>query len=480
MVDTIHAGTDLPADDRAGAALPRPPDISHPPLRLLATPAAHAGIGAVGQAAEVTILDLATPPGPSATRADLALNLAALAMPEELAQMRGWLDAAGLDRLPVVAWTGSPLTLLPVLAGLMHETRADAGRARHAAGLLRIELDRVQARFRALESFAYSIGGPTRSLALDWPAEGMTLRGDAGPGHQGGQAAQGAIRQNLPLDASSIAAVELWFPNADATDAARLTVGLHDREDVLSPLVLDPLSVAAGGGWLRFTGGPMVGRDAQDCTLVIHGPLEDVDIGLSMPVPDPAFHAQGLAEETDRVLALRVWRAVSQLALPALPGPAADAARTSRILPSELPRPALLAVPGDASDHVVTSFWAREDAILVHPSARGPVCALLQRIPLPVPQHVSAIIHVAHAAAPVIGFAIGCLPPGHLSQDDWQRHLGPWTYLAPGSWGEVHAFAAPAAGSSCDLILATCVAGAARNDNAWALFRGFRMVWGAS
>lgn len=379
------------------------------------------------------------------------------------------LAARGLTHLPVAVWQGEPAALLAPLAAALAAARRDAGEARRAAALLRRESEALNRRFKALEGFAWTLGGPAASLALSWP-----------PGAEAGAAtADAPIRQALPVDVSALAAVELLAPELTDDEARSLDVAIEDAEGRRHPLVLAETSVERGDGWLRFAADLPLAIDPQDGTLVASGAPADAVFGLGPPVPDPAFAVQGLAVPEPATLALRVWKGVTGSAGAMAPtAPPVSGLLHERLMPSDLPEPAIIARPRSAHDHVEADFWVKENAFLVHPSARGPVCALVARVPVAGIERASALIHAAHPRSAVLGFALGFAATGQATPDNWDEFLGDWVYLAPGSWGEVQA--RPKArgartGRMCDLLLATCVAGDAPNDNGWALFRGFRL-----
>ncbi|MRX51396.1 hypothetical protein GI374_13280 [Paracoccus sp. S-4012] len=433
-----------------------------PPLRVLAAD----GIDLAAAAAALPGLEVV----PAAQAGGDGRARLCLVAPGADADAQAALEAAGLGHLPRVVWNGDPAALVAGMGARLEAALADAGAARRSAALLRREQEALNRRFKALEGLAWALGGPQASLALDWPPGPATATVPEG---------SATLRQALPVDVSGLAAVDLLLPELTPEEAGEVVVAIEDSEGHLHPLALAATSVERADGWLRFAAETPLPVDPQDGVLLAEGLPEGTIIGLGHPVPDPDFAAHGLEGGDGCTLALRVWKGITGTAGSMAPtAPAVAGLVHERLLPADLPRPALIARPRAARDHVATDFWAKENAVLVHPSTAGPVCARLARVPVAGVQRASAVVHAAHPRSGVLGFAMGFAAPGQATSDNWQQFLGPWTYLAPGSWGEVHAPPQPSAarmGRSCDLLLATCVAGEATNESAWALFRAFRL-----
>lgn len=382
---------------------------------------------------------------------------------------RDALVAAGLAHLPVAVWQDDPAGLVLALATTLEATLADAGAARRASALLRRENEALNRRFKALENFVWTLGGPHTSLALSWaPGAGIAL--PSGEGRK--------VRQRLPIDVSALAAVELLLPEADPEDAATLDVAIEDSEGRCHPLQLATGAAWRMDGWLRFATEQPLSIDPQDGALVITAPQADMIFGLGLPVPDPDFTADGLEGAGEATLALRVWKGIAGTAGQMAPtAPAIAGLQHERVMPSDLPAPTLLAKPTETHDYVKTEFWTREDAFLVHPSENGPVCAVIPRVPAGSLQRLSAVVCNGRSDSAVLGFALGFAPAGQATAENWPDFIGEWLFLPPEGWGEVHApprRSDMTGGQLWDVLLASCVAGNASDDGAWALFRAFR------
>lgn len=424
------------------------------------------------------LLSVATDKAPEdpSLRAAIAPARAMLSPRASLTKAQQFAAAAGLPDLPVLPLEDAASALPAALAARLLNAERDAGIARRNAALLRRESEETHRRLNTLERFIWGLGGPRQMQALHWPAsEHSAYVSDA----------DSVLTQRLPIDSPGITAVDIWLPDAGKADAQALSVALIDSEGNAHPMLLDDGALRRDDGWLRFIARAPIPGDRQDCRLQISGAGPQLGIGLGAAVPDPDFALQGTkiegeGERGDRTLALRVWRAVGGAGLTITEGTAERPANTSaqRLRPADMPRPSLLASPRAATDHVSTSFWPNEDAILVHPSVAGPVCAMLQRVPIAGLTRFSAVIQSARHDGPPLAFALGVAQTGTITEDDWDSHLGPWVTLPPGAWGEVHAplSATSLAGRLCDVVLATAVAGGTSNNHAWALFRSFRAV----
>lgn len=482
-IDGLAAEADADAADLTlrGEDIVSPTDIPVPsPTAAIAAPMillmgeAPNGLAAALPGFVLRTVDAAQTPDAN-LRAALAPALAIVAATGREAEARSYADALGLPDIAVLPAADAAIALPRALATRLAVAERDAGQARRAAAVLRRETEAVNRRLHAIERFMYSLGGPRLSQALQWPPAEQIINAEA----------EGTVlTQRLPIDSPGITGVDLWLPDADEVSARALGVAIEDSEAVRHPLTLDEVSLGRDDGWLRFGSDEPLSGDRQDCRLIVEHIPHGLGVGLGPAVPDPLFAVQG-GPETERVLALRVWRAIAGSTLNAIgAGTAigrgrAEGTVAKRVMPADLPRPLLLASPKAAVDHISTAFWQQEDAILVHPSSRGPVCAMLQRVPLANLSRLSAVVHAPRRDGPPLSFALGVAPSGGISEEDWDEFIGPWVTLPPGGWGEVQASLrrAPLPGRLCDIVLATAVSGGASNENAWALFRAFRAVW---
>lgn len=406
-------------------------------------------------------------------------------LPEDAAPLAGvvpvgddlaGLDAAGFTGLPVVrvADVGSlSQDLAELLADKLDAARRDAAEARRAAALLRRETEEQIRRMRMLENFTHALGGPRHLKALDWAPSSFFLE------------LSGAVTQRLPLNAVALAAVDLWLPDAEPEEAAATMIELLDGDATPIAQLSAERSVGSGAGaWVRFSAERPLAGPARDVILrVVPPPQRAVALGLSTPVPDQRFAVHmGDAAIADASLAVRVWRADYLATLPPVNGPAGalspvDAGRRVQSLTlRDLGTPELLFRPPLATDYVATAYWEREDAVLLHPSADGPVCAVLRDVDVSLVSGISALVQVAHRDAPVLGFAVGACPRGFATSENWRDHIGPYVFLPPGGWGECHHVIPAAVGARTDVLLSTMIAANRSNDNAWALFHTLRLA----
>lgn len=378
---------------------------------------------------------------------------------------------------------GEPRTfsesVISLLLGELNSARREIGEARLAAARLRTESMGTTARLREIETLLYTLGNPQLVNALSWQPTGQMLHLGAGQ----------SLSQFLPVNAVGLTAVDLWFPGVVMPMIDAFSVMLEDASGAIYPMQAAQPDMGLETGWLRFTLPEPVEGVGRNCKLHIEMTDDSsLTLGLSQPVPDPDFRATGaggpLADET---LALRAWQSLGGVRLPScspkISGSQAVSIAESKFVPaSSLPAPEIFARPLQAADHVSTAHWENENAILVHPSRKGPVCAILRDIDLAGLSHVSALVTVGHARAPSLNFAIGVAPHGAVDEDGyWQRRMGPWVSGLPAQgWAQAHCIPVEPITGRADLLLAVSLAADVPNDLSWGLFRGFRVSRGAS
>ncbi|MFN3526040.1 MAG: DUF6212 domain-containing protein [Paracoccus sp. (in: a-proteobacteria)] len=411
------------------------------------------------------------PPAPGTT------CLAAIATPAGRTATQAMLAEHGMFGLPLIEvdpgltdeLSGRVTTLL---LERLSRTETEAAESRSTAAMLRRENIATTTRFREIESFLYCLGNPHVSRSLTWEPEGTIC--DILP--------ETSVVQPLPLNIVSITAIDLWLPELLRNRVHSLGVSLLDSNGNRHELTETHDDLKMGSGWVRFVLGGAVAGDARNCTLVVqnNGPAK-LPVGMGVRTPDPRFAAQGEGMPGDQVLALRIWKALAGAEIPdnraaAVIDPRWDMA--ARFLaPSSLPRPEIFAMPSSAQDYITADFWENEDAIIVHPSRIGPVCAVIRDVPLRGLRQLTAVVTVGHAQAPTMNFAIGVAPHGALGRDGyWQGCLGPWLHgLPPHGWAQVHCVPAQPI-ERADIFLATSLVQDMPNDLSWGLFRGFRAV----
>ncbi|MFD1911349.1 DUF6212 domain-containing protein [Halodurantibacterium flavum] len=397
--------------------------------------------------------------------------------PDQADAVSGAASVAGFAGIPVLAVAATEpqalaRALLTLLSDARREAEEDAAEARAAAALLRKESQALNRQFRSVENFLHALGNPEYSVALSWPAGPSVI-----------ELAEGqTLTQKLPVNVLGTAAADLWLPEGLLTPDA-LEIQLLDTAGNaygLSPLLP---AAGAGAGWLRFVLPEPVNSLPADCSLrMTWAGADTLAIGLGLPVPDVAFaaHAGTLAQPA--TLALRLWKSLPGVRLPPVTpltpsGQMTGLQAGALILPSALPAPAIFSQPSSATDFMAVEFWHKEDAVFIHPSASGAVCAIIRDIEVGSVTHLSALVNVGHDRSPVLNFAIGAAPQGAVDADGyWQRRLGPWlTGLPPRAWGEAHCIPVEPVEGRMDILLAVTLAGGGPNDMSWGMFRGFRI-----
>ncbi|SMO97825.1 DUF6212 domain-containing protein [Paracoccus laeviglucosivorans] len=368
-------------------------------------------------------------------------------------------------------------SIIQLLLGELKSARRDIGEARMAAAQLRSESMGTKARLREIENLLYSLGNPQISNALTWQPTGKMLSLTAGQ----------SVSQLLPINAVGLTAIDLWFPEVVMPMIEEFSVVLQDSSGRIYPTQVASPDMGLETGWLRFNLPEPIEGIGRDCHLRIEMADEGrLSLGLSQAVPDPIFRANGeTGPLADEALALRAWQSLGGVRLPScsptISGNQAVSITESRFIPaSSFPEPEVFSLPFQASDHVSTAHWEKEDAILVHPSRTGAVCAILRDVDMAGLSHISALVTVGHSRAPNLNFAIGVAPHGVVDEDGfWQRRMGPWvTGLPARGWAQAHCIPVEPITGRADLLLAVSLAADVPNDLSWGLFRGFRISRG--
>lgn len=368
-------------------------------------------------------------------------------------------------------------TLLGIFADEVAAAHRRTGEARAIAAQFRADSLTTTTRLREIENLLYSLGNPQLVSTLAWPPTGRMLVLEP----------EQSVEQALPLNAVSLSAIDLWFPQVVLPQIGDLAAEIRDASGQAHVLYAAIPDMGIETGWVRFVLDEPVAGVGRDCRLRLSWTGgEDLTIGLGLPVPDPRFRA-GISAGTapEETLALRVWQSLGGVRLPACTpaftgGGTTTIRRAEFVLPSALPRPEVFALPMTAQDHVSTDFWSKEDAIFVHPSRQGAVCAIIRGVDLAGLSHVAALVTVGHARAPNLNFAIGVAPHGRVDEDGfWQRRLGPWvTGLPARGWGQAHCIPVEPITGKADILMAVSLATDVPNDLSWGLFRGFRFSRG--
>ncbi|SDX45828.1 hypothetical protein SAMN05444336_105171 [Albimonas donghaensis] len=350
--------------------------------------------------------------------------------------------------------------------------RRDAAQSRAAAALLREETETLQSAFAELESFAYALGAPNFSTVASIPATGMPLVLE--------QSRARAVVQHIPSDLRGLVAVDLNILNNRAKGAQTLRLMLRDRNGTVFART-DPIACAGlKTGWTRFNFGTAVEVASRDAELVIEldprGEKGGVWFALGPAAPAERLRAAGPdgAPLADAPLALRAYRGTPGARLPRLMGEPEGATGASLLMPRDAPRPRrLLTESEDGSPGV--KFWPKENAILVHPPAKGCTFGVIKKVAVENLVGVDAMVNVQNPHAPAINFALGAAPSSDSSARDPMDVIGDWITLGPRQWGEAHAWWDKPITGEVDLILATSIARGEPSDTCWALFRAFRL-----
>ena len=390
------------------------------------------------------------------------------------------LSESGHHGLPVIEVDPDQPELLAdrvtaLLVERLQRSETAAAESRESAALLRRENISGAVRFREIESFLHALGNPHVARSLHWEPSGALTE----------LAAEGSVSQLLPLNIVSITAIDLWLPERVHAQKCELQVLLQDSTGDAHALAEIPDEMRIGSGWVRFALPTAVQGDARNCALVVRnlGPARLV-VGLGMRMPDARFSAQGETMPGDQVLALRVWKALAGASIPERrEKPMIDPRleMTARVLqPSALPAPEIFAMPTSALDYITADFWEAEDAIMVHPSRSGPVCAVIRDVPMRGLLQLSAVVTAGHAQSPNLNFAMGVTPQGAISRNGiWESCLGAWVHGLPAAgWAQVHCVPTAPITDRADIYLATSLAQDMPNDHSWGLFRSFRAVTG--
>ncbi|CAM3315988.1 DUF6212 domain-containing protein [Paracoccus nototheniae] len=408
--------------------------------------------------------------------------LAVLVAPDAVAAAEARLAEQGLVGVPVIAVdSGRPGELADRLSGLLvarlHRVEREAGDSRTAAAMLRRENTAIVTRFREIEGFLHSLGNPQISRSLTWEPVGRVCI----------LPPQGSLLQHLPVSIVNISAIDLWLPEVSRAQQADLKAALVDGAGRTHPLIVTQDDLKLGTGWVRLAMDAAVQGDARDCALTLkNGGTSALVVGMGMRTPVTRFAASGEGMPGDQVVALRAWKALAGVMLPET-GTAIGAGEMPRdmlprfLSPSSLPRPEIFAMPHAAPDYITGDFWENEDAVIVHPSRSGPVCAIIRDVPLRGLRQLTAVVTVGHPRAPNLNFAIGVTPHGALGRDGyWEGCLGPWLHALPArGWAQVHCVPQMPI-DRADIYLAASLAQDLPNDLSWALFRGFRVVTDAA
>ncbi|WP_304617902.1 DUF6212 domain-containing protein [Paracoccus sp. (in: a-proteobacteria)] len=407
--------------------------------------------------------------------------LAALVSPMNAPGWRLRLRERGLADLPVIEVDpASPERASQNLFGLLSQrmlaAERELGEMRAASAMLRREGQSDKTRFRAIESFLYALGEPQIARILSWEPTGVI-------GHM---TRDTVLLQRLPIDAVSITAVDLWLPDLPRNRDLGLTVAVIDANGETLEMTEAYGGQETRSGWVRYLLDAPLPGDPRNCSLMLrYTGAARLAVGMGPRVPDPRFAAKGDGFDNDMVLALRVWKAVAGASLPDEPlvlhSPLGDGRHARFLSAGELPEPELFAKPASATDYVTADYWENEDAIMVHPSRSGPVCAVLRDVALPRLSHITAVVTVGHPQAPNLNLAVGVAPAGLVGRDGfWQGRIGPWVHGLPAlGWAQAHCVPSEPIRDRADIFLAASLAHDGPNDLSWALFRGLRVVTGA-
>jgi hypothetical protein len=344
---------------------------------------------------------------------------------------------------------------------------------------LRREYEDLQSSFFRLEHFAYSLGGPQLQLGEQHnPAtETVHLKQHDGV----------FLTQALTTSIKGLVAVEVYIHGVTAANSCGvLELALTDKMGTTQAstyLRISNLTL----GWNKFMFGKPVDCSDREGMITLRltdtAPDSFVTLGVGRPTAVPELRL--VAPEgtpPDAPLAFKSWRGIPGTRVPATdPSRCGSTVEFSR--PSTLPFPCVLHCSDTKISFTPVQFWAKENAVLAHPPARGITIGAIENVAVTDLRRIRAVIHNGHREAPLISFGLKALPNGASLADRIDIQSGAassfrWTTLPPDCWGEVNFECDTPISGNIDIILAALVADGSSNQMAWALFRGFELHLG--
>ena len=414
-----------------------------------------------------------------------------------------WLDSirTGVIALPDDPQGADLLALAGRLGALLNArlgaARRLAAEARTMLAHLRRDQAELQDTFLATEQFLYDLGGPKLSLCLDTPRAGggdgadlITLGTDPSAG--GARRRTKGIKigtplidvcQHLACSISGLAAIDIFL--AKVSGSGRIEAQIHDLSGVLVARTQMPLPPATHPGWHRLRFDTAIAGFAREggvtLRLVPDRPRTLVMAQLALGTAHPLVHLRAhgpagpaAAPLSEAPLALRVWRGLPGIRLPAPVHEGTGAPRSRLLGPHEVPQATLLRSDAPIPGAEALEGGAQDDGIVLHPPAQGLSIALIENVPAHSLTRLCALVHNTDPEGPGLRVAITAVPAGAGRLIAPEPLLTSWTAVPPGLWAEVHATPEPITGNA-DLVIAVMQATGPSTRTGRAVFRGVRL-----
>ncbi len=372
----------------------------------------------------------------------------------------------------IVEDTADTETVLRVVIDVLAQIQKDLSQSEQAARQdvteLRLHAERVQDNLTATEAFLHDALVPQFSCLLDWaPTEGCAELGDT------------PVVQPVPVPSRGVMAVEVHV--AECAVGGRIQMRLTDPGGQQLGVAEQPV-VSGQSGWFRFQLDAGLDGPPRDLSLE----LVSREATLKLSLADPGLFQDVHLTGHGAPAALRVYRGLPGLRLPALNEPRSDlpADGVSRlILPTDLgdvtPLPWIAGRLPRALRRTPDPVRIRKEgdppAIVMRPSITRPSVAVLGGLRCERLDHLTGIVHHARTDSFPVSFAIGVAEPGTITTAAGaMKLLGEWMSVMPGGWAEVHVRPKDPISGLVDILLATAMPNAPYNSGGAAQFRGFR------
>lgn len=286
------------------------------------------------------------------------------------------------------------LVLGPLAAALIG-AQADAQASRAEAAALRTDFMQLQSQFGAAEDFLYTAFAPRFVCARAWElaeskaaAEGQTYV------------------QRLPTGSSGLVAVDIWMAGAGQAELQfRRPTG-----DAFSPKIT---LEATQAGWVRARLARALTGLAEDIEICVQ---TESGLGFTHPSVVKPLCASVEGTRQNAPLALRIWKGLPDVRLPALAGEPFVQAR--QILP-----PSALPEPEVQGGGTVKRLRGR-DAFSLHPGHNGQLDLVFRGVEIPATANIAAYVQNFGPETVTLSMA--------LSKDHPARHV----YLQAESHGQ--------------------------------------------
>ena len=378
--------------------------------------------------------------------------------PDEAAVLRAALEAAVARR-----------------AAAVEEAAAD----RAALAEVRMEHMRVQEDFALLENWLHDALLPRHKLARSFAPTAETLF--LTPGGE-------PLVQPLPVPARGFVSVDVHLAESPAEPATLRIRLLRPVGPPYDGAVATTAIRPGQSGWVRLSL-PRAGTDWDDAELSVEQ-LSGAPLALSL-APETPFADMACRHGSTRLaapVALHVYQTLPRLPAPPLhdprcPVPADGLTRLLR--PSDTDPPEMLPFWRRGFSRAVRPYpdapwadhWADVGCHVVRPSVARPVVARVPGVTATALVQLRAVVQSGSAHTLPMAVATGIVPAQSVaSAEAALPHLGDWVHLLPGEWGEAWAEPAAPLDGPADILIAAAMPGQPFNENADALFHGFRLT----